>query len=232
MKRYSHVFFDLDHTLWDFRANSRATLQELYVDLQLEEHGVSSVHEMIEEFEAINAVLWSRYEAGGLDKAVLRVLRFRSTLLRFGVRNDRLARAMGAEYLERCPRRTLLHEGVPELLEALRGRYRSHVITNGFTEVQRLKLENSGIAGYFDVVLTSEEAGARKPDPRIFMEALRRSDAEAASALMVGNDPFTDLAGARSVGMDQAHYLENGSTADPEATYAFDRFDRLRSLLA
>jgi putative hydrolase of the HAD superfamily len=231
VKRYHHVFFDLDHTLWDFRSNSRAALCELYIDLGLEAHGVGSAQEMIEEFEEINEALWSRFEAGGIDKAVLRVLRFRETLLRFGIRNDRLAREMGAEYLDRCPRRTALHQGVPELLVALQDRIPMHIITNGFAEVQRTKLESAGIATHFSVVLTSEEAGARKPAAKIFLEALRRAGADATTSLMIGNDPRTDLAGARIVGMDQAHFLEDGATADPLATFAFDRFERLREVL-
>lgn len=219
MKRYAHVFFDLDHTLWDFRTNSRETLRELHVDLRLAAEGIDDPMELIEEFETINDRLWRSYESGAIDKAVLRVLRFRDTLKRFGVNNDRLARALGDAYLERCPRKSALHDGVQETLEALHGHARLHVITNGFAEVQHLKLRNGGIAHWFDVVLTSEQAGARKPDPRVFQEALRRARAEASGSMMVGDNPVADIAGARGAGMDQAHVLHNGAVAEPYATY-------------
>ena len=231
VKRYAHVFFDLDHTLWDFRANSRETLGELYRDLELEGRGVGSPAELIEEFEAINDVLWRKYEGGQIDKAVLRVLRFRDTLLRFGVRDDKLATRLGSEYLERCPQKKALHAGVPGLLAWLHGRVRMHVITNGFAEVQHVKLKSSGIEDRFAVVLTSEEAGAKKPDARIFMEAMRRAKATPEGSLMVGDNPYTDLAGARRVGMDQAHFTGDGAEPDVDATFHFAHFDRLRERL-
>ncbi len=230
MKRYAHLFFDLDHTLWDFRTNSRETLRELHADLGLLEHGVGDVEEFIDTYEEVNADLWSKYEVGQIEKAVLRVLRFRNTLVRFGVRNDRLTTTMGHEYIERCPRRTALAPGALALLEAARKDHRIHIITNGFEEVQHVKVTCSGLAPYIDVLLTSEQAGAGKPDPRIFHLAMRRAGAEAANSLMVGDSVGNDMAGARGVGMDQAHYTAEDAP-DPLATVRFAHFDELRDLL-
>lgn len=232
MSRYRHIFFDLDHTLWDFRANSRATLRELHGDLGLPERGIATADELIEVYEEVNAGLWRRYEAGRIPKEVLRVLRFRTTLGRFGVRDDRLAGRLAHEYLDRSPRRSALHAGVRELLDDLSADHRLHIITNGFQEVQRTKLECSGIRGRFEVVLTSEQAGAAKPDLRIFRRALELAGASAHESLMVGDDARNDTGGARGAGIDQAHFTgEEGTEPDLEATYRFAHFGELRRLL-
>jgi len=230
VKHYQHLFFDLDHTLWDFESNSRSTLHELYTKEALAERGLSDADEFIAAYEEINHALWIRYESGHLHKDVLRVLRFRNTLLAFGIKDERLAVRMGKQYLAICPSKSALMPGALSLLEDLHGRYRIHIITNGFDEVQYIKLNSSGISGYFDLVLTSEKAGARKPDPRIFATALKRTKAVADDSLMIGDDPRADIEGARTAGWDQAHFSPNGPH-DPLATYGLKRLDDLRAIL-
>ncbi len=230
MKRYKHLFFDLDHTLWDFRTNSRVVLRGLHVELGLAERGVANADELIEEYEVINAGLWERYEAGTIDKDVMRVLRFRNTLLRFGVKDDRLATRLGDEYLDRTPRMSGVHEGAHELLSDLRPHYGLHIITNGFEETQRTKLESSGLRQRVDHVITSERAGARKPDQRIFEFALRKVKTSAEESLMIGDSISADMGGARAVGMDHAHFAAETSP-DPLATYRITRFAELRAVL-
>ncbi|MBL7982846.1 MAG: YjjG family noncanonical pyrimidine nucleotidase [Flavobacteriales bacterium] len=230
MRKYAHIFFDLDHTLWDFRTNSRATLAELHADERLADQGVPDAQAFIEVYEEVNQVLWARYEAGRLHKDVLRVLRFRNTLLHFGVRTNGLAERIGEAYLERCPTKPQLMPGARALLDALHGHYRLHIITNGFDSVQRVKLESSDLGRYFDVVLSSERAGARKPDPRIFGKALKLAGAEAASSLMVGDNHEADMFGARQAGWDHVHYAAE-TTPDAESTYRITHFDELGALL-
>lgn len=230
MSRYAHLFFDLDHTLWDFEANSRDTLRELFDAEALVERGIPDAAEFIDCYEEINKGLWQRYENGHLDKAVLRVLRFRNTLLRFGVKDDKLAVRMGKDYIEICPRKPILMDGALALLQDLHMRYRLHIITNGFEEVQHIKLAHSAIQPYFDVVLTSEQAQARKPHPKIFAVALQRARAEASNSLMIGDSVLADIQGARSAGWDQAHYAP-GVPVDPEATYGLQHLDDLRKIL-
>lgn len=230
MKRYGHIFFDLDHTLWDFTANSRATLADLYAEAGLAERGVEGPEAFIEEYEQVNEVLWARYEAGRMHRDVLRVLRFRNTLLRFGVRDDGLAAWFGSTYLERCPVKPGLMPGAGALLRDLHPHYTLHIITNGFAEVQATKLEKSGIARYFGAVVTSEQARARKPDPRIFAHALRKAGASIGTSLMVGDSITADMAGARAAGWDHAHYTAAGEP-DPEATYRVAHMDELRAIL-
>lgn len=230
MKRYGHLFFDLDHTLWDFEANSRATLREIFLTERLAERGVADPEEFIDTYEEINQVLWDRYENGNLNKEVLRVLRFRNTLLRFGIKDGPMAERMGRDYLASCPLKGSLMPGALQLLQDLHGRYRMHIITNGFDEVQHVKLKSSAIAGYFDVVLTSEMAGARKPDPRIFAAALKRTKANAGDSLMIGDNVRADMEGARNAGLDHAHFAPN-APIDPQATYVLKHLDDLRAVL-
>ncbi|HEX2617917.1 MAG TPA: YjjG family noncanonical pyrimidine nucleotidase [Flavobacteriales bacterium] len=229
MKQYHHVFFDLDHTLWDFRTNSREVLTELHAEFALAERGIA-YGEFLDTYEEINEGLWERYEAGRLDKAVLRVLRFRNTFLRFGVKDDRTAAALGEAYLARTPQRKALNPGALQLLQQLHGNVGLHIITNGFDATQRTKIASSGIGHLFSVVLTSEGAGMRKPDPRIFHTALKRAGASAEESLMVGDNAVADIRGARTAGIDQAHYAP-GQAGDPEATFRIAHFDELRAVL-
>ena len=230
MKRYTHLFFDLDHTLWDFRTNSRSVLHDLYRELGLAERGVPDADALIVIYEEINAGLWKRMESGLLDKEVMRVLRFRNTLLRFGLKDKRLSKRMGDEYLERTPLMSGLFPGTIDLLNYLRPRYGLHIITNGFELTQATKLKSSGLGPLFDHVITSEGAGAGKPDRRIFDKALRLAKADASECLMIGDSISADMVGARAVGMDHVHFAPEGD-ADPEATYRIQRIDELRGWL-
>ena len=230
MRRYRHLFFDLDHTLWDFRTNSRAVLSTLYVELGLHERGVGSSDELIAVYEEINEGLWERYERGHIRKDVMRVLRFRNTLLAFGVKDSALSERMGDLYLERTPQMQGLFPGALDLLESLRPHYGLHIITNGFEATQTTKLRSSGITHLFDHVICSEAVGVSKPDPRIFQQAMKRAKTNAAESLMIGDNARADMAGARNVGMDHAHFAPEG-VADPEATYRLLRLEELRLLL-
>lgn len=229
VKTYRHLFFDLDHTLWDFSSNSRAVLAELHADFGLTERGIGC-NDFIPVYEAVNGALWDQHEDGLIPKEVLRALRFQRSLRHFGVDDAALARRLDKTYMERCPRRAALMPGAQHLLENLKPHYRLHIITNGFTEVQQLKMNAAGIRSFFNVVVTSEMAGAAKPSAKIFRHALRSAGAKASESLMIGDNPRADIAGARKVGMDQVHFApaQNG---DPEATYRIARLDELRALL-
>lgn len=230
MKRYRHIYFDLDHTLWDFTTNSRATLAELHGELGLAAEGIADANELISAYEEVNRELWGKYEQGHIPKEVMRVLRFRTALRGFGVTRRGLAETMSHEYLERCPRRTELFPGVLTLLHDLRPHYALHIITNGFDEVQRVKLKSSGIDGLFQEVVTSERAGASKPSPVIFAHAQKRTRALPEESLMVGDNVLSDMLGARQAGWDHAHFAAE-TAPDPEATYRIHHMDELRPLL-
>ena len=230
MKRYRHLFFDLDHTLWDFRSNSREALRELVDVHGLVARGIPSAEAFIEAYEEINHALWAEHGAGRMPKEVLRVMRFRAGLQRFGITDGRLPGRLSEEYLERCPRKTALMPGTIEMLHAAAPNHRMHIITNGFELTQATKLKSSGLEGLFDHVITSEGAGAGKPDPRIFAKALKLAKADPASSLMIGDSITADMDGARAAGMDQAHFHPEES-GDPLATYRIRRIEELRPLL-
>ena len=229
VKKYRHLFFDLDHTLWDFESNSRAVLAELHGEFLLGAMGIPA-GDLIPAYEEVNAALWADHESGGIPKEVLRALRFKHALQRFGVHDARLAKQLEETYMERCPKRSALIPGAIELLNDLRPYYRMHIITNGFTEVQAVKMEASGLRGFFDVVLTSEQAGVAKPSARIFRHAMRSAGAKAEESLMIGDNARADIGGGRSAGMDQAH-LSPVALSDPDATYKITRLDELRAVL-
>ncbi|HRN38232.1 MAG TPA: YjjG family noncanonical pyrimidine nucleotidase [Flavobacteriales bacterium] len=228
MARYRHLFFDLDHTLWDFRANSRTVLHELCDEL-LGGLGVGT-DEFIGVYEGVNAALWEQLDGGAIPKEVLRKLRFKRTLAHFGITDGALSRRLEETYMERCPVRAILMPGAAALLEDLRPHYHLHIITNGFTGVQDVKLRSSGIRHHFGVVLTSEMAGAPKPNAAIFRHALRSAGARAAESLMIGDNVRADVAGARAAGMDQVHFPQEGE-GDPMATYRITHLDGLRGIL-
>jgi putative hydrolase of the HAD superfamily len=230
LRRYRHLFFDLDHTLWDFRTNSRDVLRELHAELGLAGRGMDQ-DGFIVVYEQVNAELWVQYDGGVIPREQLRTLRFRRALDHFGVRDARLVRRLDRAYMERCPDRSVLTPGALELLQALRPHYRMHIVTNGFFETQARKLAASGIRHFFDVVLSSEQASASKPSKQIFRHALRSARAKAWESLMIGDNAQTDILGARAIGIDQAHYVPEGG-GDPAATYRFAHFDELRAILA
>lgn len=229
VKTYRHLFFDLDHTLWDFEANSRATLAELHGEFRLAELGMEEAA-FITAYEAVNAALWAQHEQGVIPKETLRALRFNQALQVFGVKDAALAKRLEGSYMERCPCRALLVAGALSLLQDLQPHYHLHIITNGFTGIQHIKMDASGIRGFFEVVLTSEMAGAAKPSVRIFRHALRSAGAKAHESLMIGDNALADIAGSRQAGMDQAHYAPAGG-GDPQATFRIARLDELRVLL-
>ncbi|MBX2972473.1 MAG: YjjG family noncanonical pyrimidine nucleotidase [Flavobacteriales bacterium] len=230
MRKYAHLFFDLDHTLWDFETNSRETLRELHRSERLTDRGIPDADAFIDTYEEVNHGLWRRYESGRIDRHVLRVLRFRNTLLHFGLKDEALADRLGHDYLAMTPKRTALMPGARELLTDLGAHYRIHIITNGFHEVQEEKIRCSGLDHHFGLVLSSEMAGAKKPDPRIFRAALDRTKASADESLMIGDSLGADIAGARGAGWDQAHFAPNGG-GDEQATYVLRRLDDLRAIL-
>ncbi len=152
------------------------------------------------------------------------------SVLQFGVKDDVLADRMGHDYLTLTPKRTVLMPGARELLGDLGERYRMHIITNGFHEVQREKIVCSALEHHFELVLSSEMAGARKPDARIFKAAMQRTKATPVDSLMIGDSVPADIVGARKAGWDQAHFAPNGG-GDDEATYVLRRLDDLRVIL-
>jgi putative hydrolase of the HAD superfamily len=202
-KTYKHIFFDLDHTLWDFERNAEETKRELFDVLKLKEKGISNYEAFRAKYIGINLVLWALYREDKIGKNELNFRRFYDTLCVFGIDDRRLGEAMATGFIEGISSKTYLFPHAKELLEYLYPKYPLHIITNGFEEVQYAKLKNSGMDRYFSSVITSEEACSKKPEAEIFCFALRKTGASANESIMIGDDLDVDIAGARLMGIDQ-----------------------------
>ena len=151
--KYLHLFFDLDHTLWDFEANARATLLQLHNSLQLTDRGVHDFELFHRNYLVHNEKLWERYRNGYIKQEELRVKRMWLTLLDFKIADDKLAEEMSIRFLELLPTRTILFPYTNEILEYLIDKnYSLHLITNGFEKTQHSKLKYSGLSKYFKEV--------------------------------------------------------------------------------
>ena len=204
--KYKHLFFDLDHTLWDFEANCRQTLQEMYHQLELKERGVTSFDEFFKYYTVHNDKLWERYRNGYIKVDELRWKRMWQTLLDFKIGDEPLARRMDVMFLDALPTRKILFPYTVEILRYLTAKgYQLHLITNGFEKTQLCKLENSGIGGYFKEVITSEGSNSLKPHKEIFDYAFRRAGADPAESIMIGDSIDADIKGAINAGIDQVY---------------------------
>ena len=205
--RYKHIFFDLDHTLWDHERNSRETLSELFDTHQLTDFGLTCKQTFWQTFDTINRELWECREKDLLPVAELRNQRNAMLIERCGLasyKTEALSRleVLNEDYLQQCPAKPHLLPYALDLLESLFGSYRLHILTNGFPEIQGVKLSASGIAQYFDLVVTPEEAGAPKPHATYFAYVLRQLQAKPHQCLMIGDNIDTDVLGALSQGID------------------------------
>ena len=207
----NHLFFDLDRTLWDFETNSHEELVNLYHVHKLHQRGISLQNEFIKVYKKINHQCWEDYRKNLITKEKLRSERFMKTLLHFGIDDKKLADELGNDYVHNSPNRTILIDGTIDLLEALKDHFHMHIITNGFEEVQWVKLRNSKLLPYFKEVITSEAVGAKKPDPRIFQFALEKAGATVIESVMIGDDLKTDIIGAIQIGMKCIYYNPHGN---------------------
>lgn len=231
MRNITHVFFDLDHTLWDFKMNSRETLGELFHEMRLDSHGVQNVESFIESYERVNDIKWAQYRKGEIDKETLRKTRFRDALIHFEVDHPNLAHQMEIAYIERSPHKTNLFQGAHETLEYLREKYSLHIITNGFSEVQDVKLTKSGLKPFFETVITSEQVGVNKPDPKIFHHALHSTGAKRNQSVMVGDNLEADVRGARRAGLHSVFFNPEGQTHDDKVSAEIHNLKQLINLL-
>ena len=226
-----HIFFDLDRTLWDFETNAYETLSELYESHSLEEKGIPNVDEFINNYKLHNERLWELYREGKVEKEVLRSSRFRITLEEYGIKDERLASELGDQYIQKCPLKTNLFPFTHEVLDYLKSKYHLHIITNGFEEVQYVKLEKSNLLSYFEQVVTSEQVGVKKPNPEIFKHALVKAFCKPEESIMIGDDLPVDVLGAKSVGMNQVYFNPNKENHQEEITCEISCLSELKALM-
>jgi putative hydrolase of the HAD superfamily len=201
------VFFDLDHTLWDFERNSALTYEALF-----RHHGMEvGLKEFLGHYVPLNLLYWKQFREGKISQETLRYERLKTVFDRMGYPvTTAQIHLLSQGYLERLSTHTHLIPNCLEVLEYLRGRYRLHIITNGFEEVQLRKLKNSKIDHYFREVVDSDRAGAKKPDPRIFRVALEAAGIAPQQGVMIGDNTEADILGARAVGLQALHFNIHG----------------------
>ena len=228
--RYEHIFFDLDKTLWDFEKNSSEALHEL---LEKNTNVTEEVDEkkFIEYYQHINELLWDDYRKNRVTKEELRFQRFYKTFLEFGIDNSELSQKMNNDYIRVSVLKTHLYSHTHEALSYLSSKYHLHIITNGFEESQYHKINNCNLNIYFKNIITSEQAGEKKPHRKIFEYALKAAGAKRQRSLMIGDHIESDIIGARRVGIDQLFVNHQNITHDEKITYEIKSLDELMKLL-
>ena len=206
IKIYKHIFFDLDHTIWDFDKNAEETLHELYGTHKLSDIWLHSAELFIETYTRNNHSLWAEYHTGKITKGELREARFKKTFIELGVDPNQIPDGFEDEYVKLCPTKTNLFPHAHETLQYLQGKYTLHLITNGFKESQDLKIGNTNIGRYFTHIIISEIIGINKPDKAIFKHALKLAGAQKHESLMIGDSLEADVYGALNFGMDAIYF--------------------------
>ena len=230
-KQYRHLFFDLDHTLWDFEANARATLEELYRSLQLEQRGINDFDLFHKNYLLHNEKLWEKYRKGFIKQEELRTKRMALALLDFKIADEALTKEMGVRFLDLLPTRTILFPYAKDILKYLADKkYELHLITNGFEKTQHSKLKHSGLDEFFKEVITSEGSNSLKPNKEIFEYALARSGATKEQSIMLGDSIEVDIIGAKEYGMDQVYINHLGIEPEIKPTYTVTSLKELEEI--
>ncbi|POS02422.1 putative hydrolase of the HAD superfamily [Flavobacterium croceum DSM 17960] len=200
-----HIFFDLDHTLWDFEKNSALAFQEIFTNLDIS----VNLNDFLEVYIPLNKLYWEKYRNEVVTQEELRYGRLRDSFdsLKMSI-SDADIWTIAHQYITTLPTYNHLFEGAVDVLNYLKTNYSLHIITNGFNEVQTGKLKNSGIMHYFETITNSEMAGVKKPNPKIFEYALRFANAKASQSVMVGDCLEADIYGAKAIGMQTIWFNE------------------------
>ena len=171
------------------------------------------------------------YRKGEISKADLRLQRFRDTFKTFGFEDDDFCRLFEEEYIDACPHQVQLLPGTFEVLEYLTANYKLHIITNGFSETQGIKMSKSGLEPFFQNVYSSENIGVNKPDALIFKEALRSAGADREESLMIGDSLAADIIGARKFGMDQVYFNPGRLPHNEDPTFEISALLEMKEFL-
>jgi putative hydrolase of the HAD superfamily len=217
------LFFDWDHTLWDHDLNAREVLLDLAVEYEL----AIEPESYWKTFEKINNSLWDQYAAGEISQAELRETRF----MRFfqELRIEGPSSEFGDKYLERAPRKTNLMPGAFEVIQDLAAHYPLYILTNGFDDIQYVKIEGAGMRSFFKEIITSQQVGTKKPNPLFYEYALESAGIQPGEALMIGDHVEADVRGALNAGIPAIHY--NPFSVETDLPHEIQHLDELRGLL-
>ena len=231
MNTIKHVFFDLDNTLWDFRKNAKFALDELYKKYDVENRYGFTFEECHPFYHDSNEGLWALTRDKKITKEELRARRFKEAFDNLGIDNDALAKIFEEEYMETITNYNEVVDGAMELLDYLKPNYQLHIITNGFIEVSKRKIETSELNGYFETVTYADEIQILKPDPRIFSLAMEKSGAKKNESIYIGDDWIADAVGAKAFGMSAIFFdrLDDNFSMDDVPTIT--HLDEVRNYL-
>ncbi len=230
MKTYQHIFFDLDRTLWDYERNADEALRLLIDKYNLHKRGVEDPAKFIHEYNLINNFLWMEYGHDRITKEELRSQRFHLAFLKFNINDYNTAQLVSEDFTVLACQNTHLIPGAEKVLNYLLPKYPIHLITNGFEETQKIKLQYSRIGHYFKSMISSERAQAKKPSREIFEFAFKDSGADPSSSLMIGDHYELDALAAMNAGMD-AVYFAPAEKEGAEATYTISHLEELLRIL-
>jgi len=229
--KYRHLFFDLDHTLWDFETNAKETLQELYEINQLHAKGIYNFDLFFQQYSFHNERLWERYTKGLIKHEELKWKRMWFALFDFKICDGILSKQMAQQFLERLPFKKNLFPYALEILEYLTAKgYKLHLVTNGFEIIQHSKLNNSNLNGYFMEVITSETSKSLKPNKEIFEYALNKCNACKEECIMIGDSLDADIQGASNAGIDTVFVNHLNIKANIEPTYTVYHLKELEKI--
>ena len=207
MSKYKHIFFDLDNTLWDFDKSSMLAFERVFEEFNLINYGIPSAKEFHKTYFVYNNQLWEQYRQGKIDKEFLKNERFRLPLNDYGIYDENLAHNLGESYTDYAARLVALVPNTIEILTYLKEKnYKIHLITNGFLEVQSIKMQASELDKYIDKTFVSEVVGYKKPDHRIFYHAMKEVGGTTENCVMIGDDLSVDILPAKEIGMPHIYF--------------------------
>jgi putative hydrolase of the HAD superfamily len=221
MKHITDIFFDLDHTLWDFDTNSFLAFNKIFKS----QYPTIDSKFFIEIYAPINQACWKLYQVDKITHDELRYQRLKQTfdLMNYSISDDAIDK-IATDYITFLPDNNQLFKGAVEVLEYLKPKYHLHIITNGFAEVQDKKITNSGLKKYFNTITNSEMAGVKKPHPSIFNHALILAETNIKQSIMIGDSIDADVQGALDFGMEAILF-------DPNNQFPLKGISRINQLI-
>lgn len=226
--KIEHIFFDLDHTLWDFEKNSDLTFHKLF-----EKHAIdTNLSEFLSVYKPLNREFWKLYREEKISKEALRYQRLKKAFdtVNYSI-SDSLIDVVAIEYIEYLPHFNHLFEHTFEVLDYLKPKYQLHIITNGFEEIQTKKMQSSNIHHYFDKIITSESVGVKKPNPKVFEHAIQVANARIENSIMIGDSIEADIEGALQVGMQAIHCNFEGEKIDQKKFISITSLKQIKQYL-
>ncbi|MDR2064178.1 MAG: YjjG family noncanonical pyrimidine nucleotidase [Prevotellaceae bacterium] len=230
--KYKHILFDLDRTLWDFDADTRNTIKEIFCNCKFNKQ-INDFDAWYAAYKMHNIRLWEDYALGKITKTALRNTRFYLAFKDFGIDDEKLGIKFGEKFVEESPKRTTLFPDTHETLTYLRNKnYQLHVVTNGFNEIQFKKLESTDIKKYFTKIFTCENTGYNKPHIKFFRHALSSLHSSKKEAIIVGDDFVSDISGAKRAGIDQIYFKPKDASEPPvKPTFLINSLIELKNIL-